>query len=203
VDRKTRKFKEVGDFPTYYLEGTVLPRPTLFIPGAHEDHVWLKERFKRGRLNILPNLTLLINGYKTTIGTDEDTVTVVGLGKTYSQNFYGPPKVGDKPFLTLKEMVRRQKHYTRAEVNRATTHGPTDILLTHQAGQGSRLGHIQSECLGINKISFAIRPKIHFHGGYNTSKEYTAPQTKTRTVSLAREEIALYEFQAGRFERIL
>jgi hypothetical protein len=194
VDRHTKRFKEAGDFATLYLSDYWIPYLTLFIPGAHEDHVWMDQRFKRAQMLLLPNLTFLGQGYQTTIGFNDDILSVVGLGKTYSPVVYG-----SQNGVPRHKMVA---HYTRGEVERACAQGPTDILLTHQAPSGARLGPIISDSEGINKICYAIRPKLLVHGGYGQSREYTTPKTGIPAISLARGEIVLLDWQGKHYDRI-
>jgi hypothetical protein len=195
VDRLTQRSKDSGDFAKLYLTDHWLPNPTLFVPGAHEDHRWMHQRFTREQMLLLPNLSLLGGGYKTTIGFNDDILSVVGLGKTYSPVVYNTENGVPHEKLVC--------HYTRTEVQRACAQGPTDVLLTHQAPAGARFGSITSDSEGINKIAFAIRPKLLVHGGYGQSKEYLTPQTNIPAISLGKREIVIMDFQNGHFDRVL
>lgn len=178
-----------SDFAKLYVHNTSVPRPTLFIAGKHEDHRWLKWKFSRGEMQLLPNLHFLVNGYKTVIGKDEDEFSVVGLGKVFSPKTY----------------IHRKKpegQYTRKEVERACSQGPTDLILSHEASEGSRLGVIQSQAQGINKILFATRPKLLVHGCYNVHKEYSTPKTGVGALALSHHMILAYEYHDGQFTPI-
>ncbi len=179
-------------FSKLYLNDTSVPRPTLFVTGKYEDHRWLRYRRDAAQMQILPNLHFLVNGYKTFIGDENEKLSVVGLGKTYSSAAYRKGENGEAT-----------SHYTRAEVDRACVQGQVDLLLTHEAPAGAKLGVYQSEAEGINKICFATRPKLLVHGHYNSSREYMTPQTKIPALSLATQEIAAYEYQNGLFQRIV
>jgi hypothetical protein len=174
ITRSNRKHGDV-DFFKYYLEGKSVPRPTVFVAGKHEDHRWLNFMLSRGQLEILPNLTWLLNGYQTHIGNGEE-MSLVGLGKAYSPKSYEGPN---------KDL----SHYTRAEITKACAHGPTDILLCHEAGKGARLGTHTSEAEGINNLCFALRPRVMIHGHFNVSQVYKNPVTETTTISLAFNEV--------------
>ena len=172
VDRGTRKNQnESGDFARLYQSDWVAPRPTLFISGAHEDHLWLNRRFKSRNLQVLGNVHHLVNGYQTVIGP-----SVVGLGKVYSPNVYEG--------LPSKKWFR---HYSQLEVLRAQSHGETDMLITHQGPIGEVFGRKVSNSKGIKSIIHSLRPKIVIHGGYQYSKQYTC--LNSQVVSLGRMEI--------------
>jgi hypothetical protein len=88
IDRTTRLKGLELEFPNLYLNQTPVPYRTLFISGAHEDHHWLDHRRKKGHMDLVPNLTHLVNGYRTAIGDGTTTISVVGLGKVHSPKFY-------------------------------------------------------------------------------------------------------------------
>lgn len=180
LDRATRKNPSEVDFFRYYLNNKPVPRETIFIQGKHDDHRWLNYMSSRNQMEVLPNLNWLLNGYKTTIEA-ESSISIVGLGKVFSPNSYFKGK-------------KKIDSYTRREVERACSQGPTDLLITHEAGKGAQLGNHLSVAEGINNICYAIRPKLHIHGHYNVSNVYTNKLTKTPTVSLAFGEVVIFKY---------
>ncbi len=188
IDRHTRQNNDV-DFYKYYLEHKGVPRPTVFVAGKHEDHRWLKESVARSKLTILPDLTFLINGYKTQIA-NEGLVSLVGLGKVYSPHYFDGKRPKDK---------KRLSHYTRVETNLACSHDMADILITHEAPRWARLGHRVSEADGITGICHVLQPKLHIHGHHNVSKIYKNPTTHTPTISLAHKEVRALQYEDGVF----
>jgi Icc-related predicted phosphoesterase len=179
IDRATRQHIDNVDFHRYYYNGLAVPKPTLFIAGRHEDHRWLNFKRDRGEMEILPNLNWLLNGFKTSIG-----LNVVGLGKSYSPKTYYD-----------KKSRKALGHYTRSDVERACSQGPTDILLTHEAPKGLQLGGHISEAEGIEKICFATRPTLLVHGHYNYSADFYLHKTNTKIVSLGYMEIRPFLFR--------
>lgn len=186
IDRATRRHKNQIDFFKYYLNSAPLPYQTLFVQGKHEDHKWLQFMYSRGQLEILPNLNWLLNGYKTQISNGQ-TLSVVGLGKVYSPITYRGDKV-------------KSGTYTRNEVERACSQGPTDLLLTHEAGKGAQIGNHRSEAEGINNICFAIRPKLHIHGHYNKTLIYHNQATGTPTLSVAFNDFQIVAYRDEKFK---
>ena len=178
------------DFVDLYYNKQGVPRPTLFVEGPHEDHDWLALKKSRGELELLPNLHLLWNGFKTQIGNNETDVSVVGLGKVYSEKTY---RATEK-----RSEKRAMRHYTRGEVERACSQGPTDILLLHQAGYGRRIGPFVSNSEGISKIGFAVRPQLIVHGAYNISATYDAEQG-TPSLALAYGEVRAITWSPSSF----
>jgi hypothetical protein len=166
-----------------------VPYQTVFVQGKHDDHRWLNFMYSRGQLEVMPNLNWLLNGYKTHIGNGAD-VSLVGLGKVYSPIAYS----GEK---------RKPGTYTRGEVERACSQGPTDILITHEAGKGAQIGSHISVAEGINNICYAIRPKIHIHGHYNFTKPYANPATSTHTISLAFGSVLALHYDGTKFSLVV
>jgi hypothetical protein len=191
ADRATRKNGGAGDFARYYLNGTAFLRPTLFVAGRHEDHAWLKLKLSRQEMTILYNLHWLVNGYSTILQGTEGPMTVVGLGKVFSPSVFN--STGNK---------NTEGRYYRSEVEKACSQGPTDLFLSHQGPAGAQFGNIKSNSEGVNKIAFAVRPKLFVHGGYNTSKQYRAPMTNVETISLKNGEILPVEWDGKRFSLI-
>jgi len=188
IDRVTRRHADDVDFHKYYYNGIAVPRPTLFVAGRHEDHRWLNLKRDRGEMEVLPNLHWLLNGFKTNIG-----VSVVGLGKVYSPNTYRDRNI---------EPRRRLGHYTRGDIERACSQGPTDVLLTHEAPKGLRFGNHHSEAEGIEKICFATRPKLLVHGHYNVTTTNQTKTTRTRCLGLGYMEMEAWNFDNGEMHLI-
>ena len=144
LDRATKMKSGPGDFHKLYLENWVAPVPTIFVAGAHEDHKWLYYRFKTNQLEVLKNVTWLVNGYCTFFTLGDETVKITGLGKIY----------GEK---TFKGQFNRKsyRHYTRREVEKACYTGPTDILLLNPT----------LDSPGIKNLLYATNPKltVYYH----------------------------------------
>jgi hypothetical protein len=138
IDRTTRLKGLELEFPNLYLNQTPVPYRTLFISGAHEDHHWLDHRRKKGHMDLVPNLTHLVNGYRTAIGDGTTTISVVGLGKVHSPKFYNSSRTDTR-------------YYIRSEVERACSQGKVDLFISH-ASPNSK---------GIKDIVFATRPDYH------------------------------------------
>ena len=189
IDRATRNHGGDVDFFRYYLESRAVPRPTVFVAGKHEDHRWMNFRFSKGQLELLPNLHWLLNGYRTHISNEED-VSVVGLGKVFSPVSY---------ISSITPKGKALSHYRKAEIDKACAHGPTDILLCHEAGHGTKLGGRMSVSEGINKLCWALRPKVMIHGHYNESKVYKNENTGTPTISLAFGEVRVLKYKDKKF----
>lgn len=188
IDRATRRHVDDVDFYQYYYKGIAVPRPTLFIAGRHEDHRWLNFKRDRGEMEILPNLHWLLNGFRTNVG-----VSVVGLGKVWSPNTYRGRKVTPR---------RRLTHYTRDDVERACSQGPTDILLTHEAPKGLKFNTHVSEAEGLERICYATRPKLLVHGHHNETVMQKTETTKTLCLGLGNMEIEAWNIDNGHFDRI-
>lgn len=173
LDRATRRHSDEGDFYRLYYEKWIAPRNTLFIAGAHEDHAWLQRKWESKNNQILGNFWFLNNGYQTCIGP-----TILGLGKVFS-----PKTFKTKPL---------NKHYSRKEIQRACSCGPTDILLTHQGPMNVVFGNKKSNSEGIKSLIYATRPKLLIHSGYDHSKKYDCLETKC--ISLAKMEILVLKW---------
>jgi len=187
--RSIKKHGGAGDFPRYYLNSTSFLRPTLFVAGKHEDHTWLDLKRSRQEMILLPNLHWLVNGYSTVLRGATESISIVGLGKVFSPIVFNSP---DCKFTEGK--------YLRSEVERACSQGPMDLVLAHQGPIGAQFNAIKSNSEGLNKITFATRPKLFVHGSYNVSKQYAAPQTRVESISLANFEILPIEWDGRRFQ---
>jgi len=75
--------------------------------------------------------------------------------------------------------------------------------MTHEAGKDMQLGNRVSEAEGINKLCWALRPKLHIHGHYNVSKVYMNHLTETPTIALAFDEIVALRYENGQFSTIV
>lgn len=162
-----------GDFAKLYVNQQGLPRKTLMVAGKHEDHAWLNRKVSANDLQLLPNLTLLLNGYKTHIGEMDEDRTIVGLGKAYSRKTYRYGRGASK---------RRHGHYTRTEVEKACSQGPTDILLLHEPPKGF------GDAEGTDRICYALRPNLVLHNK-STSPNRQSLSTGGILVSLGELDI--------------
>jgi hypothetical protein len=128
IDRATRKHDGAGDFPAWLGERRVVPRPTLFIKGNHEDFGWL------GGLQgaeVLPDLTHLRNGHTADLlDRREGHIRVAGVGGCY----------GPSDYLRRSDQLQgyARRHYTWDEIDRAANASHVDIVLTHDAPAGVR-----------------------------------------------------------------
>ena len=133
ADRQARA-AGTGDFLQYLVGKKRIPIPTLMVGGRHEDHVWIQKMLKRGDGELVENLHYLVNGNTTFIDDLETSLTVLGLGGTYSPK----PNPG-------------YGHYTVRDVQKACTAGPVDIFLSHEAPDGETFGTHRSEAKGLNR----------------------------------------------------
>ena len=113
--------------------------PVLTVAGVHEDHRFLKERVAANNTQILSNVHYLANGYRTTIGFDGPACRVTGLGRAYSEATYRG-----------EYSKKSYRHYTRHDVERACSSGPTDLLVLYE--------HPDAE--GLRNVIFATRPQL-------------------------------------------
>lgn len=142
IDRATRRKGGTQDFAHLYLQGFQAKIPTLFVAGVHEDHRWLEQRksIPEG-MEVLGEITWLMNGYKTPIGDHYETIRITGLGKVYSEATFNG-KFNRKSY----------RHYTRRELEKGCASGPTDILLLHEA-----------PAKPVKNLIYATRPKLIVH----------------------------------------
>ena len=150
---------------------------TLLISGVHDDNEWLKARHDRGNSMILgEHVHWLAQGFKTTIG-EWQPIRVTGLGKAYSESTYSG-QFGQ----------RSSRHYTRAEVERACSSGPTDLLVVYE--------HLDAP--GIKNMIYATRPKLILNIAHPNRKKYTEIQ-HTPVIQLGRRETRLVEWDERLF----
>ncbi len=153
LDEATRRHGGAGDFPQWLAQGRAAPRPTIFIPGNHEDFGWLIER---GAGELLPGLRFLPWGGVVEV----EGLRIGGLGGCYSPRSYRMPGLSGK----------RRRHYCREEV-RALSRESLDVLLIHDAPAG-RFSDIrpgvdrrwETKAEGLGELIAATRPKICLHG---------------------------------------
>jgi len=192
-----KKHNETKEFAELYLSGKAVPRPTIFVGGSHEDYRWLNIKASKGEMELVPGLNWLVNGYSTMLVDNEDKLKALGLGKVYSPTAYSGEPVKDK------KVNKRLSRYTRADVERACSQGPVDLVLMHQSAHGEVFGSKVSDSQGISKVLYATRAKFAVHGSYNYSKEYIIKATRTPALSLSTMEVVPYEYHSGRFARIV
>jgi len=176
MDRASRKHAG-RDFARMYV-GALTPyvTPTLTIAGVHDDHHWLTRRVNSGNTQILNNVHYLHQGFKTTIGWESE-LRVTGFGKVYSADTYnGEPG------------PRYYRHYTRREVERACSSGPTDLLVVYE----------YLDAPGIRNIIYATRPKLVVTVTHPNREVYPAIQN-IPVVSLKRHETVMVEWKDGVF----
>lgn len=188
ADSHLRK-KGALDFSELYYTQQGVPRRTLFVEGTHEDHEWINLMRSKGKLELIRNLHLLLNGYNTTIGNNTETIRIAGMGKAFSEKTYHSDKRISK---------KSHSHYIIREIEQACTGGACQLLLTHQAGHGERIGPFVSNSEGLAKICFAVRPQLIVHSGYNVSQNYFN-KLGVRSLSLAFEEIRVLRYENKTF----
>ena len=138
--RAARRYSAI-EFARRYVgvDSRPIEIPVLTIAGVHEDHRFLKERVTANNTEILNNVHYLISGFRTTIGFDGPACRVTGLGRAYSDSTYNG-----------EFHKKSYRHYTRHEVERACSSGPTDLLIIHE--------HLDAP--GIRNVVFATRPQL-------------------------------------------
>jgi len=170
IDRGSRNHAG-KDFAERYLYDISVPIPTVFVAGVHEDHRFLKERQSWNNTQMLQNLHWLANGFKTTIGWGDEQIRVTGLGKAYSKSTY------EGNFHK-----KSWRHYTRQEVERGCSSGPTDILMLHEHVDGG----------GIRNLIFATRPRLIIVKAQPDQKTYDHVQN-IPVISLQRKEVMILD----------
>ena len=139
-DRAARRYSAT-EFAKRYVGAD--PReiriPVLTIAGVHEDHRFLRERIAANNTEILNNVHYLASGFRTTIGFDGPACRVTGLGRVYSESTFNG-----------NFHKKSYRHYTRQEVEKACSSGPTDLLIIHE----------NLDAPGIRNVIFATRPQL-------------------------------------------
>jgi len=160
--------------------GMIMPpvTQTLIIAGVHDDQQWLNRRVTANNTEVLANVHYLHQGYQTKIGWEEPAgVRVTGLGRAYSAETYGgsPGK-------------RAYRHYTRHEVERACSSGPTDLFVCYE--------HLEAP--GIRNIIFAVRPKLILTVAHPNIKLVSEIQ-HIPVIALGRQEMKLVTWSGSTF----
>ena len=191
IPRSVRRRGAESQFASMYLKEQEVPIPTLFVAGIHEDHAFLNYKCSQGKMEILPGLHYLMPGFSTVIGDQEEKVSVVGVGKSYSPQVYN-----GKSTKGLKAV----RHYARRDIERACSQGLIDILLSYEAPAGANLGaNLISSAEGLQKVAFAVRPKIAVHRGAAGSDflQYEAQTTNTLTLRLPPLSFFVIKYEEG------
>jgi len=167
------------DFARMYVgsDARMLRFQVVFISGVHEDHRFLSERQAAGNTEVLANVHWLSQGYKTLIGMHGPPCRVTGLGKAYSEATYSEHYT-----------KRSRRHYTRHDVERACSSGPTDLLVVYE--------HLDAP--GIRNLVFATRPKLILTARHTNRKVYDEIQG-IPVITLGREEGRQVEWASGCF----
>ena len=173
LDRATRERGDIGDYARWATEGRAVPRPTLFVPGNHEDMSVLAASPPPA---LLPGLHLLPWGRVVRWVAGDPEFRIAGLGGCFSPRSY----------LMDELPPSRRKHYRREEVRVLLREAPgsVDLLVTHDApagrfqdvrwrGPGHR--NFRSQALGIAELVVHLHPRLalhgHFHGRYERNIE--------------------------------
>lgn len=205
LDKATRKRNQVGDFPEWYRMRKAVPRPTLFVPGNHEDFDLL-QRYRTGD-QLLPGLMLLGWGDMIDLNVHGQVVRIGGVGGCYSSRDYG------KRDLT----GRCRRHYTRAELDqlREQTGPGLDALLLHDAPDGAMADPRDVRAKPRRKFSFSeglreliaeVQPRICLTGHYHirTDRRIEGVRTVGLNMVPGAGSLILIEFPAdGSEPRIL
>jgi predicted phosphodiesterase len=162
IDRATRCHDGAGDFSEWLRAMRRVPRQTIFIKGNHEDFAWLESQ---RCTEVLPDLLYLRNGCRMNLeSASGHKIRVGGLGGCYGPSDYS------RASKTLQGHARR--HYTHDEVERLSSSGPLDVLLTHDAPAGIRFRHHRrgvyiSEAAGLDILLGRLRPVVCFFGHHH------------------------------------
>ena len=152
-----------------------IPIPTLFVSGVHEDHEWLHNQYLNKNSRVKENSFWLANGFKTNIGDLDNVIRVTGFGKVYSEKTYKG-----------EYHKKSKRHYTRNELQRGCSSGPTEILLLHDSPDSP----------GIRNLIFATRPKLILHSSKKFNKQ-TIQQTPC--YGLKSKQIIFFEYKDKMF----
>lgn len=192
TDHATRQSGIETDFHEFYLGRKTIPFPMLFAPGRHEDHRWLELMYQKGYFEIVPNLHRMPSGFARALEVANTRLSVLTLGGVFSPVIYRGGK----------KRKRTWCHYTKRDVEKACSSGPADLLLTTEAGYGSRVGDFVSQAAGINNVLFATRPRLHVHGHYDVSQRYRNQVTETNVLSLSYGQVLAYDWNGTHFSPI-
>jgi hypothetical protein len=127
----------------------------------------------------LNNVHWLAQGFRTNIGfeLDQPSCRVTGLGRAYSEPTY--KGLGGK---------RSHRHYTRRDIERACSSGPTDLLVIYE--------HLDAP--GIRNVIYATRPKLILTVDHPNRKNYSRVQG-IDVVQLGRFEGKVVKWENGSF----
>ena len=124
VDKATRKREGAGDFPRWWQTRRAAPRPTWFIAGNHEDFGFLTGLHNT---QLLPGLHFIPWGRVAEIKIGKETLRVGGVGGCYSPRSYQQAALSGS----------KRKNYTRHEVRQLRDSHNVDIVLFHDAPEGT------------------------------------------------------------------
>jgi len=178
MDKASRKWGG-NDFSKLYVgaDATPINVPVLTIAGVHDDNRWLDQRQSTGNTEILSNVHWLSQGNRTVIGWGDVECRVTGLGRSHSESTYlGQPG------------KRSHRHYTRHDVEKACSSGPTDLLVLYE--------HLDAP--GIRNVVFATRPKLILNIQHPNRKRYDEIQG-TPVIQLDRTESKLVHWDGTSF----
>lgn len=163
IDKATRHHEGAGDFPSWFGENRVAPRPTVFIKGNHEDFVWLDAQQSS---EVLPGLLYLRNGSTVDIQDGQGSaIRVGGVGGCH----------GPADYRRRSDQLQgyAKRHYTSDDIARLSERGGVDIVLMHDAPTGVRFdrhrrgaGYI-SEAAGLDELLARLRPRVCFFGHHH------------------------------------
>lgn len=178
MDRASKKHAS-NEFALRYVGADPAPImvPVLTIAGVHDDNRFLQERQAANNTQILENVHWLAQGFRTTIGFEGPPCRVTGFGRAYSEATYNG-----------QYGKRSNRHYTRRDVERACSSGPTDLLVVYE--------HLDAP--GIRNIIYATRPKLICTNKHHNRKVHDTIQG-IPVVSLERGEIRMVYWRGNLF----
>ena len=165
LDKATVKRDGPGDFARWLSQGKQAPRPTVFIPGNHEDFDYLS-KFTSPR-EVLPGLTYLPSGGAYEFKCHQGRLRVGGVGGCFSPNDY------EKPYARLAGKARR--HFTKDQVERVIAKardGRFDVIMTHDAPTGVLVptrgdNKVASKAEGLGELIARTRPRLSLFGHHH------------------------------------
>ncbi len=176
MDRASRVYGG-KDFSLAYVGALILPPiPTLFIAGVHDDNRFLQGRVAANNTEVLSNVHFLAQGYRTVIGWNKE-LRVTGLGRAYSE-----------PTYLGQGGKRSHRHYTRRDVEKACSSGPTDLLVLYE--------HLDAP--GLKNVIYATRPKLILNVQHPNRKIHESVQG-IPVISLGRQETKLVSWDGQSF----
>jgi len=102
VDRATRAHDGPGEFHRWWRSGGAAPRPTIFVPGNHEDFQFLLDCESR---EVLPDLFFLPWGEVTSFEVRSQRLRIGGIGGCFSPTAY----VREHPEEPKKRLQRKRR----------------------------------------------------------------------------------------------